>query len=190
VAPRRTIERVGALAALCVAAASPARALQTGGDTLADIQRAAAEGEFARAMDIVRAESDPLTALRAEVWVEYRARDFEGACAAAERGLALLPGDLWLAERATASALWMRNPELATRCLTRFSKSLISAEPAQREAFEGAMSRASAATAELVASDGHARAAKSRARACALSVLGAVLVLLTFIGLGLRKPTT
>ena len=87
------VERLALLALACVAAPAPAHAFQSSVDTLAEIQRAANEGEFARAMDIVRAESDPLTALRAQVWLEYRARDFEGAHEAAERGLALLPGD-------------------------------------------------------------------------------------------------
>src|SRR5690242_21879516 len=81
-----------------------AGAAQAAVDTLAEVQRAAGSGDFSAAERFVRAEPDPLVAARAEVWLMFRARNFDAAYEAAERGLAIDPSDLWLAERASACA--------------------------------------------------------------------------------------
>ncbi|HTF87912.1 MAG TPA: hypothetical protein VK843_05850 [Planctomycetota bacterium] len=157
-------------------------------DTLAEVQKAAEAGEFAQALQLARADLDPLAANRAEVWLLYRARDFEGVREAAERGLELAPGDVWLAERATAAALWLRDPALAEKSLSRFGEVHAAADPAVRETFAEPLAQARVLTADLNANSARARAAETRARICAFAILGAVLALLGFVGLGLRRP--
>ena len=181
------LDRASLVLGVAFALALPVRASQANPDTLAEVQRAAGDGDFARGLRLARAESDPLTALRAEVWLMYRARDFDASYAAAERGLAIAPGDVWLAERASACARWLRDPTLAQDCLTRFTANASAAEPALRETFREPLSQARTQTAELVADADRTRAARVRARAVSLTILAVVLGLLSWCGLGLRR---
>lgn len=183
------LDRAIIVLAVGLAAAEPAHASQVSPDTLEEVQRAASDGDFARGLGLARAASDPLTALRAEVWLMYRAREFDAAYAAAERGLNLAPDDLWLAERACASALWLRDPTRAQAALGRFTAIANAAKPGWGEAFGDPLTQARVATAELVAGSDRARAAKLRARSCSLAILAVVLMLLAWCGLGLRKAS-
>jgi hypothetical protein len=168
---------------LCVALCAGARAQ----DTFADVQTAAESGEFARALELARAQPQPLDALRAEVWLRFRARDFAQAQSAAERALALAPEELWLAERALACALWRRDPAPAQLALARFEASFSRARPSEREGFSSALAEASLQTASLQDSTARARAALVRARAVALCLLGAALAVLGGLALSLAR---
>ena len=187
---RGAVERASLVLCVALATASPARGLQAGPDTFAEVQHAADNGDFARGLTLARADTDPLTALRAEVWLLYRARDFDAAYAAAERGLQISSGDLWLSERACASALWLRESSRAQASLLRFMANELAADPAAREAFREPLAQAQTQTAELAANTDRAHAAKTRARECSIAILVAVLAMLTWCGLGLRKPSS
>ena len=156
-------------------------------DTLAEVQEAAAVGDYARGLSLARADADPLTALRAEIWLLYRARDFEGAYDAAERALKLEPTDVWLAERACAAALWLREPVRAEVCLARFAANTEISDPALRESFSVPLRQARSAAADLAQNIERARSALRRGRMFSLSLLGAVLAVLALLGLRLRR---
>lgn len=179
---QRALERARALALAVLAGGAAVRA-----DTLAEVQRAAEAGEFARGLQLARAEADPLESLRAQVWLRYRARDFEAAFAAAEQALLLKPDDLWLAERACAAALWIGEPARAQRTLTRFTASLHSAPKAAAEAFLAPFEAARVQTAELSSAARRADKAATRARLAGFSILAALLLALTWLGLDLRR---
>lgn len=184
---QRALERVRAWATAALALAVLAGGAIAHADTLAEVQRAAEAGEFARGLQLARAETDPLASLRAQVWLRYRARDFEAAFAAAEQALLLAPDDLWLAERACAAALWMGEPVRAQRALTRFTASLNSAPNATADAFRAPFEAAVAQTADLRSAARRADAAASRARLSGLTLLAALLLALTWLGLDLHK---
>src|SRR5690349_18518249 len=152
--------------------------------------RAAESGSFARAESLVDAETDPVIAARARVWLLFRARDFDAAFEAAGRGLALAPGDVWLAERATACALWLGDPWRAQPSLARFAANVAGAEAPLRESFGDALVEARTTTARLVAGMERMESSRARARATALAVLGAVIVLLAALGRDLRRRRT
>ncbi len=183
----RVFERVRARATLALALAVLAGGAAVHADTLAEVQRAAEAGEFARGLQLARAEADPLASLRAQVWLRYRARDFEAALAAAEQALQLAPEDLWLAERACAAALWMGEPARAQRALMRFTTSLTSAPSDAADAFRAPYEAARAQTGELSSAARRANAAVSRARVSGLTLLAALLLALTWLGLDLHK---
>lgn len=169
--------------AICVlAVGASARA-----DTVSEVQRAAEAGEFSRALQLARAEVDPLISLRAQVWLHYRARDFDAAFAVAEQGLAVAPDDLWLAERATAAALWLGEPVRAERALARFSSGMHSAPAAAAEPFRGLLEAARTQCAELSSAATRARRALTRARWMSFSILSLVLVSLIVLGQALPR---
>lgn len=158
-----------------------------GADTLAEVRAAAEAGEYQRGLALARAEPDPLASLQAQVWLRYRARDFDEALAAAEQALQLAPADLWLSERATASALWLGDSRATQRTLERFSANLQAAGPADAQAFRPAWEDARQRAANLVQAEARAQAARSRARATALALLAAMCVALAWLGLSLRS---
>ncbi len=156
-------------------------------DTLAEVQRAAEAGEFARGLQLAQAEADPLVSLRAQVWLRYKARDFEAAHAAAEQALLLAPDDLWLAERACAAALWIGEPARAQRALTRFTASLNAAPKTAAEAFRAPFEAERTQTADLSSAARRADSAALLARMCGFSLLAALLLALCWMGLDLRR---
>lgn len=159
----------------------------TGADTLALVQRAAQEGEFARALEIVRAESDPLSALRAQVWLDFRARDFAGAQRSVQAALALAPEELWLAERAVACALWQRDAQLAQHHLAGFESVFDRAPESRRGDFRAALADAQVQAALLVSGEQRAQAALARARAVALGLLTLAVATLAWLALGMHR---
>lgn len=158
--------------------ASPVLARQ---DTQLEVQSAAERGEFATAHERALAESDPLTRSRALVWLHYRARDFVAARSAAETGLALAPQDLWLAERALASALWLRDPWAASRSLERL-QALLGAAPEESAApFRASLEEARASVARLRSDTEAARGARNRSVGVAGVLLGGMALLLSVL---------
>lgn len=150
-------------------------------DTQLEVQSAAERGEFAAAQERALAEPDPLTRSRALVWLHYRARDFVAARSAAETGLALAPQDLWLAERALASALWLRDPQGASRSLGRL-EALLGAAPEERAApFRGGLEEARASVARLRSDTEAARGARHRSVGVAGVLLGGMVLLLAVL---------
>jgi hypothetical protein len=183
----KLIERLLCALLLCSGTTPAASASAPLPDTLAQVHAAAESGEFAAALQLARSEVDPLTALRCEVWLHYRARDFALAQTAAERALELSPDELWLAERALACALWRRDPQQAQLGLRRMERIFAQASAAERERFAEPLARAESATGGLLDTAVRASKAAARARAVGLSLLAAAVACLAYFALGARE---
>ncbi|MCE9594981.1 MAG: hypothetical protein K8S98_12400 [Planctomycetes bacterium] len=136
-------------ALVCVVSATSSFA-----QSFVDVQAAAEAGDFSRARDTATRIVDLGERARSLVWIDYGARDYASAVAEARTGLAATPSDPWLAERAVAAALALRDGRAATRGL---------------DDFERVIARATPDTAELA--DWRATASDYRARARELTVL-------------------
>jgi hypothetical protein len=174
-------------AGLAVGAFAPAaRALQQ--ESVFDRARQLAEqGDPLAALDLARGETDPVQRARAEVWIYYRARDFDSALAAAELGLASDPQDLWLLEREGACALSLRDGELAREASARFSGQLASAPPAERETWAAAARELEQQSAALLEQDARAERAGRLARWTALALIAASIGLCVWLARPVRR---
>ena len=184
---RSVVERAACALVLNASLAPGLGARERRVDTLAEVQRAVEVGEFARGLALAQSDTDPLNALRAEVWLRYRARDFAFAHDAAERGLRIAPGDLWLCERSLACALWLRDPPLAERALARFEAQLAAAPSADQQPFKAAVTEARLQTATLRQGAQRAHSADLRARTGAALLFIAALISLVGLGLSLHR---
>jgi hypothetical protein len=77
------------------------------------VVEAVRRGGYVEALALVERESDPLQRAQAECYLRHQAGDLSGAYDAARRGLAVLPSDRWLLERATYIALTLREASAA-----------------------------------------------------------------------------
>lgn len=146
-------------------------------DTFQDVRQAAERGEFAAAAARIERESDPVAAARARVWLEFRARDFDGAQASAEAGLRIEPRDAWLAERALACSLWRRDVHEGRAQLARLESVLSTLPEEQRLPFQEAVNSARSELDSLGGVLRRVEVARSRAQT-ALAAAGLLLGLL------------
>ena len=149
--------------------------------TLERVRALAEAGDFSRALSTARAEPEALAAAQAEVWLFFRARDFRASLEAVERGLSAAPSDPWLLERASASALRLGAPELASAWTERFAAAVAALPDAQ--AWQAQLAERRNACSELVRARQQAAVALQRARAVALGLLCTALAALTTLTL-------
>jgi hypothetical protein len=151
--------------------------------TLERVRVLADAGDFPGALALARAEPDAAAGAQAEVWLYFRARDFGASLAAAERALALVPGDPWLLERACASALRLRAPALASAWTERFAAAVAALPPAEASPWQAQLAERRRAVAVLVSSRERAAAALRRARVVAPCVLVLTVAALSLLAL-------
>lgn len=154
-----------------------AGALQGPAVSYEELAALAERGELARALE--RAESEPDPARRAEfaVWVLYAGRDYAAALARATAGLGIAPDDLWLVERAAASALALREGARAAELARTLGERAAALPPSPaRESWEEAARRHLGAARELQELEQSAAAALVHARWTALIGLAAALL--------------
>jgi len=151
--------------------------------TIERVRALAESGDYPGALSTARAEPEPLAAVQAEVWLYFRARDFRASLEAAERGLRAAPGDPWLLERASASALRLGAPELASAWTERFAAAVTALPPGDAQAWQAQLDERRRACSELVGARQQAAAALRRARGVALGLLCTALAVLTTLTL-------
>lgn len=152
--------------------------------TLDEVRAWAEAGDYAQALSAAEAESDAFLRAQAEVWLNFRARDFRASLAAAQRGLAARGGDPWLLERAAASALHLRDAGLAGDWTRRLEQRISQLDGNEAAAWrEVALERADE-TRALVLAEQRTRSALSRARWVACLALGATATACLALGLG------
>lgn len=177
---RRTHAYLVGLALLVTAAPVSAQ-------SFADVQAKVAAGDYREARVLASSLTHPLERARALVWVDYGARDYDGAWREACVGLATAPTDPWLAERRAAAALAARSGAQAMEAVEALG-ALVHALPADdpaRQSLEPNVQSYRALAEELVRAANAGDAARQRARWTALAWLaGAVLV----VGWALRTP--
>lgn len=174
--------RVAAALIVLHCAIAPARA-----QSFADVQATAGSGDYAAARELARSLADPAERARALVWLDYGARDYEGAWREAVAGLAITPGDTWLAERRAAAALASRSGSHAAAAVEDLSK-LVHSLPADdptRVDLAAVVANYRTLADELVRAANAGRTARERARWTALGVLASAVVL---VGWALRAP--
>ncbi len=136
---------------------------------------ALAERRLDDAYALLPSIGEPLLAARAEADLWYFARDFGASLAAAERGLAAAPRDLFLLHRALSAALWIRDQERSARYSAELTAALDAAElsPEERAWWAETAAALAASADELTRAAGEREALLGRARAAALGLLGA-----------------
>lgn len=147
---------------------------------------ALAERRLADAHALLPSIEEPVLAARAEADLWYFARDFGTCLAAAERGLAASPDDLFLLHRALSAALWIRDGAQSVRLSARLEAALPAADLSEAErAWWTETSAALAASAqELARSDRERESLRRRARAAALGLLAAAVLALAVLARG------
>jgi hypothetical protein len=142
------------------------------------VQELLSERRLAEAHDLLPAIEDPLAAERALAELWYLGRDFKASFDAAERGLALAPGDLLLLHRALGAALWLRDGERAAAVARRLEETVAGAALGadERAWWEETVRRLGADAQALVAADAERSARAARARRTCGVLLGGVLL--------------
>lgn len=161
-------------------AAALALLISQGDPAFDAVAAALGERRLGEAYALLGTIADPALAARAEADLWYFARDFGASLAAAERGLAVAPDDLFLLHRAASAALWLRDAGRATRHAAHLGSALAAAElsPEERAWWTGAGDDLAASAGELSAAAEERERLHRRARATALAALaGSVLAL-------------
>jgi hypothetical protein len=169
-----------------IAAVVLAGALACGAqDDYSMVLAALVEEDIPGAQRIV-AESSGLGGHRARTELAYRTRDFEGALAAGEAGLAEFPGDLILVHRAVQSAVWLRRAAAAERLASQFDAALSDARLGddERAWWEAEAAGLTGQVVELGASEELRHAAEARGRLVSLCGLAVMLLILAALAGG------
>ncbi|MCK6446240.1 MAG: hypothetical protein L6Q99_07605 [Planctomycetes bacterium] len=155
--------------------------------SFADVRTSVAAGDYRAARELALSLADPLERARALVWVDYGARDYDGAWREAGGGLASAPRDPWLAERRAAAALAGRSGVRAAEAVEELAALVreLPADDPTRADLEANVETYRGLADALVRTATAGAAARDRARWTALGLLaGAVLL----VGWALRAP--